>query len=84
MFQPIRCLFNGAPIIQINGIGMSASKVWLSRWQSLRSQVKLIPNSELLGLLWQLYVLNIHEIILQILLVIVVGVPCGSTNLSSS
>ena len=46
--------------------------------------MKLIPNSELLGLLWQLYVLNIHEIILQILLVIVVGVPCGSTNLSSS
>jgi len=45
----------------------------------LRSQMKLIPNSELLSMLWQLYDWNIHEIIM-----LVVGVPCGSINLSSS
>ena len=44
--------------------------------------MKLIPNSELLCLLWQLYILHIHEII--VLLVVVIGVACGSPNLSSS
>ena len=43
--------------------------------------MKLIPYSEFLRLLWQLYVLNVNKIILMI---VVIGVSSGPPNLSSS